>query len=82
MALADGASEITHAERLRIKESDRIFTVHDFLSKLGADITDEGSGLSVRGKRTLSGGEVCGHNDRSFELVLSSLYCPFPDVFP
>lgn len=75
MALADGASEITHAERLRIKESDRIFTVHDFLSKLGADITDEGSGLSVRGKRTLSGGEVCGHNDHRIVMAAAVASC-------
>ena len=75
MALADGASEITHAERLRIKESDRIFTVHDFLSKLGADITDEGSGLSVIGKRTLSGGEVCGHNDHRIVMAAAVASC-------
>lgn len=75
MALADGTSEITHAERLRIKESDRIFTVHDFLSKLGADITDEGSGLSVRGKRTLSGGEVCGHNDHRIVMAAAAASC-------
>lgn len=75
MALADGASEITHAERLRIKESDRIFTVHDFLSKLGADITDKGSGLSVRGKRTLSGGEVCGHNDHRIVMAAAVASC-------
>lgn len=75
MALADGTSEITHAERLRIKESDRIFTVHDFLSKLGADITDEGSGLSVRGKRTLSGGEVCGHNDHRIVMAAAVASC-------
>lgn len=75
MALADGTSEITHAERLRIKESDRIFTVHDFLSKLGADITDEGSGLSVRGKRTLSGGEVYGHNDHRIVMAAAVASC-------
>lgn len=75
MALADGTSEITHAERLRIKESDRIFTVHDFLSKLGADITDEGSGLSVRGKRTLSGGKVCGHNDHRIVMAAAVASC-------
>lgn len=75
MALADGTSEITHAERLRIKESDRIFTVHDFLSNLGADITDESSGLSVRGKRTLSGGEVCGHNDHRIVMAAAVASC-------
>ncbi len=75
MALADGTSEITHAERLRIKESDRIFTVHDFLSKLGADITDEGSDLSLRGKRTLSGGEVYGHNDHRIVMAAAVASC-------
>lgn len=77
MALADGTSEITHAERLRIKESDRLFTVHDFLSALGADIdiTGDGSGLSVRGKRALSGGEVCGHNDHRIVMAAAVASC-------
>lgn len=75
MALAQGHSEITHAERLRIKESDRLFTVHDFLSKLGADITEESDGLSINGKHTLSGGEVYGHNDHRIVMAAAVASC-------
>ncbi|MGN0702920.1 MAG: 3-phosphoshikimate 1-carboxyvinyltransferase, partial [Lentihominibacter sp.] len=46
MSQASGASMITNAERLKIKESDRLKTVYDFLTRLGADITYGGAGLS------------------------------------
>lgn len=75
MSLAKGASLITHAERLRIKESDRLSTVYDFLSRLGADITDGGDGLSLTGLGTLTGGEVYGHNDHRIVMAAAVASC-------
>lgn len=66
---------ITDAERLRIKESDRLFTVFDFLSRLGADITDGGSGLSLTGLETLKGGQVDGHNDHRIVMAAAVASC-------
>ncbi|MBR3787493.1 MAG: 3-phosphoshikimate 1-carboxyvinyltransferase [Firmicutes bacterium] len=75
MALAKGSSMITNAERLKIKESDRLKTVYDFLRKLGADITYGGSGLSLTGKGKLSGGEVDSHNDHRIAMAAAVASC-------
>ncbi len=47
MTGADGASAITDAQRLRIKESDRLATVCDFLTILGTDIRQTEDGLII-----------------------------------
>lgn len=75
MSLADGTSMIKNAQRLRIKESDRLFTVFDFLSKLGADITDGGTGLSLTGRPALDGGTVYGHNDHRIVMAAAVASC-------
>lgn len=75
MANASGASMITNAERLKIKESDRLQTVFDFLNKLGADITYGGSGLSLTGVPFLNGGEVSSHNDHRIAMAAAVASC-------
>ena len=75
MALSDGSSMITNAERLKIKESDRLRTVYDFLHKLGADITYGGSGLSLTGKEKLAGGKVDSHNDHRIAMAAAVASC-------
>ncbi len=75
MAFANGTSMITDAERLRIKESDRIMTVCDFLSKLGADITDGGFSISVTGSNHLAGGLISGHNDHRIVMAAAVASC-------
>ena len=75
MSLADGHSMITDAERLKIKESDRLRTVYDFLHKLGADITYGGTGLSFTGKPRLNGGEVDSHNDHRIAMAAAVASC-------
>lgn len=75
MAFADGASMITNAERLKIKESDRLRTVYDFLSKLGADISYGGSGLSLTGRSSLDGGKVDSHNDHRIAMAAAVASC-------
>lgn len=75
MANARGASMITNAERLKIKESNRLRTVFDFLNKLGADITDGGTGLSVTGQASLNGGEVVSHNDHRIAMAAAIASC-------
>lgn len=75
MALSDGSSMITNAERLKIKESDRLRTVYDFLHRLDADITYGGSGLSLTGKEKLAGGEVNSHNDHRIAMAAAVASC-------
>ncbi|MDO4485905.1 MAG: 3-phosphoshikimate 1-carboxyvinyltransferase [Bacillota bacterium] len=75
MSQAEGSSMITNAERLKIKESDRLKTVYDFLSRLGADITYAGAGLSLTGRSTLKGGEVSSHNDHRIAMAAAVASC-------
>lgn len=75
MSLADGTSHITDAERLKIKESNRLETVTDFLSKLGANIKQTDSGLTLTGLTSLSGGEVSSHNDHRIAMAAAAASC-------
>lgn len=75
MSAAEGNSVITGAERLRIKESDRLETVRDFLSRLGADIECLDDGLSITGMACLAGGEVSSHNDHRIAMAAAVASC-------
>ena len=75
MSAAEGNSVITGAERLRIKESDRLETVRDFLSRLGADIECLDDGLSITGMAGLAGGEVSSHNDHRIAMAAAVASC-------
>lgn len=65
---AQGETRIVNAQRLRIKESDRIKTTKDMLSALGADIKETEDGLIINGKAELSGGEIDAANDHRIAM--------------
>ena len=48
-AFADGVTEIRDAAELRVKESDRIASVHELLGGLGVGVEPRADGLVVRG---------------------------------
>ena len=75
MALSDGASMITDAGRLKIKESDRLQTVYETLSRLGGDITYGGESLSITGLPSLEGGTVSSHNDHRIAMTAAIASC-------
>ena len=63
-------TRIGNAARLRIKESDRLSTVTEVLSALGADIEEQADALVIRGKEKLPGGvTVSGHNDHRIAMM-------------
>ncbi len=69
-ALRDGEiTRIQNAGRLRLKESDRLASVTAVLSSLGADITEEPEGLTIRGKETLTGGTADSWNDHRIAMM-------------
>ena len=70
---ARGETRIYGAKRLRLKESDRLETTCDFLTRLGADVTVTEDGLKIVGKGKLAGGTVYGHNDH--RIVMSGAIC-------
>ncbi|MBP5254445.1 MAG: 3-phosphoshikimate 1-carboxyvinyltransferase, partial [Lachnospiraceae bacterium] len=49
-AAAHGTTRITHAERLRIKESDRIASTAALLRAIGTDVEERPDGLVIRGQ--------------------------------
>ena len=74
---ATGKTVIFNAQRLRLKESDRIQTVCDMLRSLGADITETDDGMIINGKKSLDGGEVNSFNDHRIAMAaaVAALKC-------
>lgn len=68
-AVAEGETVIYNAERLRIKESDRLKTVYETLHTLGADIEEKEDGLVICGKDRLKGGIVSSFNDHRIAMM-------------
>ena len=68
---AEGRTVIKGAERLRIKECDRLAAMADGLSRLGADIKETKDGLIITGLKSLHGGEVQGYNDHRIVMSLA-----------
>ena len=65
---AEGQTVIEHAERLRLKESDRLKTTTEMLQAIGADIRETGDGLIIQGKPFLNGGTVKSSNDHRIAM--------------
>lgn len=66
---ANGTSRIHDAQRLRLKESDRLQSLYTELRKMGVDIAvDEGS-LTVKGPCKLHGAEIDPHNDHRIAMA-------------
>ena len=59
---------VTHAERLRIKESDRIATVRQALNALGGDVSETPDGL-IEHRRKPTGGEVDAAGDHRIAMM-------------
>ena len=69
-ALSEGESVIYNAERLRIKESDRLRAVCKTLGALGADIEETADGLRIVGMPCFMGGEILSFGDH--RIVMSA----------
>ena len=68
-ALSPGDTRLANGSRLRIKESDRLHTVAQMLSSLGADIREGTDYLVINGKESLSGGQVVSSNDHRLAMA-------------
>jgi len=66
---AEGVTEVRGAAELRVKESDRIATVVEGLSGLGADIEATADGFVVRGTGGLAGGRIESHGDHRLAML-------------
>lgn len=76
-ACAEGESRITNAARLRIKESDRLKSVNEMLTALGADVAELDDGLIIKGGKSLHGGRVDSFNDHRIAMsaAVASIAC-------
>jgi len=70
-AVMDGTLHLTHASRLRLKESDRLRAVREELNKLGANVAEGLDSLTVEGVKALHGGVVESHNDHRIAMMLA-----------
>ncbi len=66
---AKGTSHITGAQRLRLKESDRLAALHAELGKMGAQLTVDSSSLTVKGLSPLHGAVIDPHNDHRIAMA-------------
>lgn len=62
-ALCEGTTVIDHAERLRIKESDRLTSTAAMINSLGGNAETTDDGLIIHGVKRFKGGIVHGYRD-------------------
>jgi 3-phosphoshikimate 1-carboxyvinyltransferase len=68
---AEGVTIIKDAHELKVKETNRIDTVVNELSKLGANITATDDGMIIQGRNQLKGGTVSSHGDHRIGMMLA-----------
>ena len=73
---AEGDTIIKDASELKVKETNRIDTVVEELSKIGATITATDDGMIIKGKTSLKGNAtVSSHGDHRIGMMLAIASC-------
>ena len=78
---AGRTTRLSHAARLRIKESDRLASITQALGALGADVTEGADDLVIRGRERLAGGAaVDSANDHRIAMMaaIAATRCEAP----
>jgi len=65
---AEGESEIRHAARLRMKESDRLRSTAQMINDLGGEAVEKEDGLVIRGHGSLRGGKADSVHDHRIAM--------------
>ena len=83
-AMAEGTTHISHAGRLRIKESDRLAAIAAGLTAIGVRVDARPDGLIIHGEgpAALHGGHIDGVNDHRIVMAFSvaAAYVQGPSV--
>lgn len=66
---AKGITRIISADRLRLKESNRLASITNELKKMGANITETKDGLIIKGPTSLKGAKIDPHNDHRIAMA-------------
>lgn len=79
-SVADGTTCITGAERLKIKESDRLKSTTDMINSLGGQCEITNDGLIIKGVKKLHGGTVNSYSDHRIVMAaaIASTICEQP----
>lgn len=80
-SFARGITTITGAERLRLKESNRLAAITQCLNSAGGKVQETADGLSIEGQESLHGGvTVPGYNDHRIvmSMAVAALACEKP----
>ena len=79
-AVAEGETRISGAERLRLKESDRLKAVAQGLNALGAEVQETAEGLHIIGRPHLTAGVVDAFGDHRIAMMgaVAALACTGP----
>lgn len=72
-----GITKLVNAERLKLKESDRILSTVSMINNLGGEAYGTDDSIEIRGKGKLKGGEVSSFNDHRIAMssAIASVYC-------
>lgn len=70
-AFAKGTTRIYNAERVRLKESDRLLAISEGLSRCGAKISQTPDGLIIEGTEFIDGGNADGFNDHRIVMSMA-----------
>lgn len=70
-SLCEGITKIYGAERLRIKECDRLSAITNNLNAIGAKITELSDGLIIEGVKNFKGGFTEGYNDHRIVMSMA-----------
>jgi 3-phosphoshikimate 1-carboxyvinyltransferase len=70
--VAEGTSELTGLGRLRLKESDRVVAMSEGLTRMGAEVAEDGGAVRITGG-TVTGAELNPYNDHRIAMSLGVL---------
>lgn len=70
-SVASGVTKISGAEELKVKESNRIKTTINELSKIGVKIKELDDGMEIQGGQKIIGGVVESHNDHRIAMAMA-----------
>jgi 3-phosphoshikimate 1-carboxyvinyltransferase len=68
---AEGVTEISGADELRVKESDRLTALHSNLQKMGAAVWEKEDGLIIHGPSRLRGAAIDSFHDHRIAMAFA-----------
>ena len=74
-SVAEGETRVENAYRLRLKESDRLESTAAMLRALGAQVEMHDSGLTITGRKMLTGGTVDPQHDHRIAMAAATAAC-------